>query len=83
MIVFTRMPVAPAVSDSSLVSLGTGSPTAQSVVNHLAATVLVGDGDDEVGALELAGDEELPQAARLRAKTTGTASRRGLRTPTA
>ena len=81
MIVFTRMPVAPAVSDSSLVSLGTGSPTAQSVVIHLAATVLVGDG--EVEALELAGDEELPQAARLRAKTTGTASRRGVRTPTA
>jgi hypothetical protein len=84
--VLTRTPVAPTVSEKSLVSLGTGSPIAQSVVIHLAAAVLVGDGDEDVGALELAGDEEPPQAVSTRpneARRTGTAIRRGLRTPTA
>ena len=82
----TRTPVAPTVSGKSVFSLGTGSPIAQSVLIHAAAVVLVGEGDEELGALELAGDEELPQAVSTRpneARRTGTAIRRGVRTPTA
>jgi hypothetical protein len=55
------------------------------VVNQRA--VSDGDGAEDVAALELAGEEELPQAARPSTRAsdvrTGTAIRRGVRTPTA
>jgi hypothetical protein len=51
---------------------------AQSVVNQAGPAVLVDVADDDVLALELDGDDELPQAARPRTRTgtrrTGTAS---------
>jgi len=78
MTVFTRTPVAPTVTEKSLVSLGTGSPMAQSVVIQAGPAVLVDVADDEVLPLELDGDDELPQAARPRTSAkevrTGTAS---------